>query len=207
MGKRKLLDDNDSIDITGSASTSALRSQAEVIDLAEDSPPAPSGTLCKSTCSPKRLLCAEADVVVGRKNAKESKSTAAEGNSISAEDQRQKIMAHAALANRRKRTESCGEASAASPSKRKRDSKAVPLSASEEEAAKQAIMQHAAQLAPNNSLLGQLHAERLARQQLANPQQRETQSAQATAVKSQVSHQASELRLLTYNVWWVLVCS
>ncbi len=44
MGKRKEFESEDCIDITQAASTTAARPEPEVIDLAEDSPPAPSGT-------------------------------------------------------------------------------------------------------------------------------------------------------------------
>ena len=43
MGKRKEVESGDCIDITQAASTTAARPEPEVIDLAEDSPPAPSG--------------------------------------------------------------------------------------------------------------------------------------------------------------------
>ncbi len=43
MGKRKEFENGDCIDITRAASTTAARPEPEVIDLAEDSPPAPSG--------------------------------------------------------------------------------------------------------------------------------------------------------------------
>ena len=120
------------------------------------------------------------------------------------EEQRKRIMAHASLVNSRKRSKFSVEPviPARSPHRTK-DGKAKPTSASEEEAAKQAIMQHAAQLAPTNSLLAQLHAERLARQQLAHPQQ---QDPQHDSIKQEAPHHISQLRLLTYNVWWVIPC-
>ena len=73
---------------------------------------------------------------------------------------------------------------------------------STEDAAKQAIMQHATQLNTNNSLLAQLHAERLARQQLAKPKSAAEQHMQTTS-KQNISSESpiSELKLLTYNVW------
>jgi len=43
MGKRKEFENGDCIDITRAASTTAARPEPEVIDLAEDSPPAPPG--------------------------------------------------------------------------------------------------------------------------------------------------------------------
>lgn len=63
-------------------------------------------------------------------------------------------------------------------------------------------MQHAAQLAPSNCLLAQLHAERLARQQLANPQQQDEQPKQQKVMKQEASKQIPEVKLLTYNVWF-----
>lgn len=62
-------------------------------------------------------------------------------------------------------------------------------------------MQHAAQLAPSNCLLAQLHAERLARQQLANPQQQDEQPKHHKVMKQEAPAQISEVKLLTYNVW------
>lgn len=177
MGKRKALDSHGSIDITGSVSCSTSQHQPEVIDLVEDSPPAPSG---------RELRGVEFD-----------KTDAATENT---EEQRKRIMAHASLVNSRKRSKfSIDPVIPARSPHRTKDGKAKPTSASEEEAAKQAIMQHAAQLAPTNSLLAQLHAERLARQQLAHPQQ---QDPQHDSIKQEAPHHISELRLLTYNVWF-----
>ena len=93
------------------------------------------------------------------------------------------------------------------------DSQAAATAASDaaDASAKQAIMQHAAGLSQNNSLLAQLHAERLARQQLASAS-RLQQPADATQPKGRTGSsyataspstfpQITELKLLTYNVW------
>jgi len=85
-------------------------------------------------------------------------------------------MAHATLVNSRKRTKPSEEpAGSGNSSPKAKASIAEPISAADDEAARKAIMQHAAQLAPSNCLLAQLHAERLARQQLANSQQQDEQ--------------------------------
>ena len=111
-------------------------------------------------------------------------------------------MAHAAAANSRKRIKPASNPlPPASSLQKTQDPKTKPAAAAADEAARQAIMQHAAQLPPSNSLLAQLHAERLARQQLANPQQHDEHPAQDRAIKQEIPKQIAELRLLTYNVW------
>ncbi|KAL0023025.1 hypothetical protein WJX79_000732 [Trebouxia sp. C0005] len=79
MGKRKEFESGDLIDITQAASTTAARPEPEVIDLAEDSPHALSGS--------------------GRDKATKLNSSAAghETSCSSAEDQRHNIMANATL--------------------------------------------------------------------------------------------------------------
>ena len=116
-------------------------------------------------------------------------------------------MAHAALINSRKRPKAAGNLDSGSKSSSRdvgskeaqqlQGSSAVNGS-DDSDAAKKAIMQHAARLTPNNSLLAQLHAERLARQQLANPQHKESDPAKKPLHKQEP---VSELSLLTYNVW------
>ena len=139
-----------------------------------------------------------------RNNATKLNSSAAshETSCSSAEDQRHNIMAHATLVNSRKRTKPSGEpADSGNSSPKAKASIAEPTSAAADEAARKAIMQHAAQLAPSNCLLAQLHAERLARQQLANPQQQDEQPKQPKVVKQEAFKQIPEVKLLTYNVW------
>lgn len=68
-------------------------------------------------------------------------------------------------------------------------------------AAKQAIMRQAAAQNQNNSLLGQLHAERLARQQLGVSTSQPAQKAPATLPAAASAPKITELKLLTYNVW------
>ena len=139
-----------------------------------------------------------------RNNATKLNSSAAshETSCSSAEDQRHNIMAHATLVNSRKRTKPSGEpADSGNLSPTAKASIAEPTSAADDEAARKAIMQHAAQLAPSNCLLAQLHAERLARQQLANPQQQDEQPKQQKVMKQEASKQIPEVKLLTYNVW------
>lgn len=116
-------------------------------------------------------------------------------------------MAHAALIKSRKRPKGAegleyGPQSSSKDVSSKEAQQAQGSSAvngsNDSDAAKKAIMQHAARLTPNNSLLAQLHAERLARQQLANPQHKED----GPAKKHMQKHEpVSELSLLTYNVW------
>ena len=119
-------------------------------------------------------------------------------------------MAHAALVNSRKRVKpAVDEAADAKTASQQMESSQItrPQAAAagkDANAAKQAIIQHAAQLAPNNSLLAQLHAERLARQQLANPQHSQDKSAEQRLHKQAAPEPVSELSLLTYNVWYVL---
>ena len=116
-------------------------------------------------------------------------------------------MAHAALINSRKRPKAAKNLdsgpSSSSQDMGSKEAQQVQGSSAvngsdDIDAAKKAIMQHAARLTPNNSLLAQLHAERLARRQLANPQHKEDGSA-----KKHIHKQGpvSELSLLTYNVW------
>ncbi len=111
-------------------------------------------------------------------------------------------MAHATLVNSRKRTKPFGEPAGSGTSiPNAKASIAEPTSAAGDEAARKAIMQHAAQLAPSNCLLAQLHAERLARRQLAHPQQQDEQPKQHKVVKQEAPKQIPEVKLLTYNVW------
>lgn len=115
-------------------------------------------------------------------------------------------MAHAALVNSRKRPKAAENLdSSTKPSTQGMNSKQAlqaqgssAVSGDESDAAKKAIMQHAARLTPNNSLLAQLHAERLARQQLANPQHKEDSPAEEHVHKQEP---VSTVSLLTYNVW------
>lgn len=111
-------------------------------------------------------------------------------------------MAHAALINSRKRpkaAENSGPSCSSLDVSTKEAQQVQGSSAvNDSDAAKRAIMQHAARLTPNNSLLAQLHAERLARQQLANPQHKEDDPAKKHIHKQEP---VSELSLLTYNVW------
>lgn len=149
---------------------------------------------------------------IGRSAPKTSQATAVvlATNSPTPQEQRQKIMAHAALVNSRKRVKpAVDEAADAKTASQQMESSQItrPQAAAagkDANAAKQAIIQHAAQLAPNNSLLAQLHAERLARQQLANPQHSQDKSAEQRLHKQAAPEPVSELSLLTYNVWYVL---
>lgn len=116
-------------------------------------------------------------------------------------------MAHAALINSRKRLkgaesidsapQSSSQSVSSKDAQQAQGSSAVNGS-DDSDAAKKAIMQHATRLTLNNSLLAQLHAERLARQQLANPQHKEDGPAKKHVHKLEP---VSELSLLTYNVW------
>ncbi len=111
-------------------------------------------------------------------------------------------MAHATLVNSRKRTKPSEKpAGSGNSSPKAKASIAETTSAADDEAARKAIMQHAAQLAPSNCLLAQLHAERLARQQLANSQQQDEQPKQHKVMKQEAPAQIPEVKLLTYNVW------
>lgn len=116
-------------------------------------------------------------------------------------------MAHAAFVNSRKRPKAAGhqDHGVSAPKQNVSSTEALQTQDSvtvndsdDGDAAKKAIMQHAAQLAPNNSLLAQLHAERLARQQLANPQHQDDGSVKASLEQQEP---VPELSLLTYNVW------
>lgn len=62
-------------------------------------------------------------------------------------------------------------------------------------------MQQAAAQNQNNSLLGQLHAERLARQQLGVSSSQPSQQAVAAQPAMPQAASVAELKLLTYNVW------
>ena len=128
------------------------------------------------------------------------------------QQQRAAIMAHAAAMNSSKsaqpvRTRTAGKPFIAKPASRTSASASTEdqgyssSDSREAVAAKQAIMRQAAAQNQNNSLLGQLHAERLARQQLGVSSSQLSQ--QAVAAQSAVPQPASiaELKLLTYNVW------
>lgn len=157
-------------------------------------------------CDPHTLLfrpCA------GSANPEADQTKVVDGDrqSPTPQEQRQRIMAHAALVSSRKRPKPAGnqhhtakppdqDASNTEPLQRQ---DTVGVSGSDDgDAAKKAIMLHAAQLAPNNSLLAQLHAERLARKQLANPHHQDDGTAKALP---QSQEPLPELSLLTYNVW------
>ena len=116
-------------------------------------------------------------------------------------------MAHAAFVNSRKRPKPAGHQDHGASVPNQSVSSTVALQTQDSvtlhdsddgDAVKKAIMQHAAQLAPNNSLLAQLHAELLARQQLANPEHQDDGSVKA---KLEQQGPVPELSLLTYNVW------
>ena len=121
----------------------------------------------------------------------------------SEEQQKRKIMAHASMVNHRKRSKPArGDEAVASASPASGDHTAQGQPGSDEASAKQAIMQHATQLNASNSLLAQLHAERLARQQLTHPKHHDKAPAQPASQQKLVEDQPiSELKLLTYNVW------
>ena len=130
-------------------------------------------------------------------------------DSPTSQEQRQRIMAHAALVTTTKRVKSANDEAADAKTSRQQTGRSqailpeAAVTGKNADAAKQAIMQHAAQLAPNNSLLAQLHAERLARQQLANPQRGQDKSAEQHLHKQAALEPVLELSLLTYNVWYV----
>lgn len=121
----------------------------------------------------------------------------------SEEEQRRKIMAHASMANSTKRSRLSPDAEAVpTSSSAPVDKDAEDQPNSSEDAAKQAIMQHATQLHANNSMLAQLHAERLARQQLGKARQDVKQKTQPARQLTKSDDQPiAELKLLTYNVW------
>ena len=210
MGKRKVQGEGCSIDITDTAPTTKGQSTDEVIDLAGDSPPITSGNLPDTLCVSRphrRSSHTSAARTAGNNTHKSSHIIDLDSarNSPTPQEQRQKIMTHAALINSRKRpkaaeTQDPGARSWSQDANSKQTLQAQGSSAVSDDcdAAKDAIMKHAAQLAPNNSLLAQLHAERLARQQLANPQHQEDCSAQKHVPEQEP---LSELSLLTYNVW------
>ena len=205
MGKRKAVDDHDSIDITGSVQCSAFPPQPEVIDLAEDSPPAPAGIVPEArhelfgyNTHSNTAWC------VGRNGGNTVCSNTVGANSHdSSEEQRRKIMAHATLVNSRKRLLPPGNSQDATSPHRAKASKTqhIPVFNDSEDAAKQAIMQQAAQVPSSNSLLAQLHAERLARQQLAHPQHHDDPAGSKVPSSLHIPCQISHLTLLTYNVW------
>ncbi|KAL3149297.1 hypothetical protein ABBQ32_002110 [Trebouxia sp. C0010 RCD-2024] len=187
MGKRKIDTESCSIDITDTTPSPTGQPAVEVIDLAEDSP----GTTLGSA----------------HQEAGQSKVVDRARDSPIPQDQRQRIMAHAALVNGRKRPKPAGNQNQTAKPSDQNASNTEALqtqgtagvnSSDDGDAARKAIMQHAAQLAPSNSLLAQLHAERLARKQLANPQH------QDDSIKALPQSQAPlpELSLLTYNVWF-----
>lgn len=176
MGKRKAAEQSDSIDITGSAQDAG---ESEVINLADDSPASTSGRGEAGAAEPSVIADSE-------------------------EQQKRKIMALASMVNHRKRSKPAqGAEAVASASSAPEDNTANGQPGSDEVSAKQAIMQHATQLNASNSLLAQLHAERLARQQLAHPKHHDKAPAQAASKQKLVEDQPiSELKLLTYNVWF-----
>ena len=207
MGKRKMPGESCSIDITDTAPTTTGQAAEEVIDLAGDSPTT-SGTVrfrASGLLSPVFTAGETAGQlehpptqIIDIDSAKSSPTS---------QEQRQKIMAHAALINSRKRLKAVGTPAfgpqllsqdvGSTEAQQPQGTSAVNGSA-DSDAAKKAIMQHAARLTSNNSLLAQLHAERLARQQLANPQHKEDDPAKKHV---HMQEPVSELSLLTYNVW------
>ena len=205
MVKRRHGEDKISIDVDHVNGNASLP-EPEVIDLANESPPPTSGTdswiyLHFMHIPFMSTLCASGNP------AQESSIIDVATDSPTAEQQRWNIMAHAASVNN-KRAKTTG--GGASSSDKQTDSEATRTGSlsiahqhDDEDAAKQAIMQHAAQLAPSNSLLAQLHAERLARQQLAHPHHKDHDSAQQDVPKPAAPEPVPELSLLTYNVWYV----
>ena len=139
--------------------------------------------------------------------------TNASGGIQSESQQRQAIMAHAALVNSSSSAKPVRTRTGGKPFIKKAANEASYNTAPVEEqgysssdsretaAAKQAIMQQAAAQNQNNSLLGQLHAERLARQQLGVSSSQPAEKASASLPAAASSPTLAELKLLTYNVW------
>ena len=209
MRKRKLEAVECGQDITDSAKMPPNRWADVVIDLA-DSPPVTTDTgehmaFSRLTCMRRTHYCFKR--VAGRSEQGAGRVEVVDLADSPSSEQRHKIMAQANSVNAAKQsTAASAEMHPASKSQfnigSHKGMQNVQTSAdSSAEHAKQAIMQHAAQLAPGNLLLAQLHAERLARHQLANPQHQNNGSGKGAVQKPAHPEPLSQFSLLTYNVW------